>query len=263
MATLYDVNDPKIIDDFGMAGFDVVMHFASPASPIVFAKIPIEIFKTNTVGTMNMLEIARRGDARFILASSSEIYGDVPPEYLPVKEEYRGNCNIIGIRSSYDEGKRGGETVCIAYKREYGLDVRLCRIFNTYGERMPHDGRAVPHFIERALNNKYLPVFGEGVQTRAFLYIEDLIEGIILQTLEDNISGVPINIGAGGETTILNLAEKIIDISGSKSDIKFFPIPEDDPQRRLPDTTRARELLGWEPTIGLDEGLRRTINNWK
>jgi len=263
VATLYDVNDPKIMDDFGMAGFDVVMHFASPASPVDFAKIPIEIFKTNTVGTMNMLEIARRSDARFIFSSSSEIYGNVPPEHLPIKEEYRGNCNILGIRGSYDEGKRGGEAACMAYKREYGIDVRLCRIFNTYGERMPRDGRAIPHFIERALEDKYLPVFGDGTQTRAFLYVEDLIDGILLQTLTDDISGLPINIGADRETTILNLTEKIIEISNSKSEIKFFPIPEDDPQRRLPDITRARELLNWEPVIGLDEGLRRTIDDWK
>ena len=156
-----------------------------------------------------------------------------------------------------------GEAACIAYKREYGIDVRLCRIFNSYGEKMARDGRAIPHFVERALKDKYLPVFGDGTQTRAFLYAEDLVEGILLQTLADNISGLPINIGADKETTVLNLAEKIIDISDSKSDIKFFPAPEDDPQRRLPDITRARELLGWEPVISLDEGLRRTINDLK
>lgn len=620
IVTLYNVNDPKIVDDFEIAGFDVVMHFASPASPIDFAKIPIEIFKTNTVGTMNMLEIARRSDARFIFSSSSEIYGDVPPEHLPVKEEYRGNCNIIGIRSCfsddteiltengwklfqnlkpsekvltlgknknveyqvpteiikqryngeligfknyhcdllvtpnhkmyvskrndgkdktfsliranesfnwdrsymlkvanydnddeewfyfpkdldtrnskvkivekikmddwleffgyyitegcvciakkkklvnnkeyethdyriliaqdekknrkkcekirkclerlpfnfgyyghqfyivskqlanylkrfgkakekyiprelmnvskrqleilfkamilgdgsikdayigkdgyerkektkycsisyrlmsdfqeillkigcagnilvhdrrninpiyrihvinktgfetptynerymekyngfvycanvpnhvifvrrngkalfcgncYDEGKRGGEAACMAYKREYEMDVRLCRVFNCYGKHMPRDGRAIPHFIERALEDKYLPIFGGGSQTRAFLYIEDLIDGILLQTLADNISGLPINIGADKETTVLNLAEKIIDISDSQSEIKFFPAPEDDPKRRLPDITRARELLKWKPVISLDEGLRRTIDDLK
>ncbi len=258
---VYDVCDPKIIDDFRLGAFDIVMHFASLASPVDFPRYPIDILDANLLGTRNMLEIARSSDARFILASSSEVYGDA--EVIPIPETYRGNSNIIGVRGCYDEGKRAAEAYCMAYKREYGVDVRLCRIFNTYGERTPRDGRAIPHFVERALEDKYLPVFGDGTQTRTFLYVEDLIEGILLQTLADNISGLPINIGADKETTILNLAEKIIDISGSKSEIKFFSAPEDDPQRRLPDISRARELLGWEPVIGLDEGLRRTIDDLK
>ena len=258
---VYDVNDPAIIDDFKLAGFDIVMHFASLASPVDFPKYPIHILDTNLIGTRNMLEIARHSDARFLFASSSEVYGD--PDIVPVSETYRGNTNIIGVRGCYDEGKRAGEAYSMAYKREYGLDVRIARIFNTYGERMPKDGRAIPTFIERALTGKYLPIFGDGTQTRAFLYIEDLIEGLITQAVADDISGVPINLGAESETTVLNLAEKITDISKSKSDIKFFPLPEDDPKRRLPDISRARELLDWLPDIQLDEGLRQTIEWWK
>ena len=261
LVAVYDVQNSEIIKDFKLAGFDIVMHFASLASPIDFPRYPIEILDCNLMGTKNMLEIAHNCDARFIFASSSEVYGDA--EVVPIPETYRGNTNIIGVRGCYDEGKRAGEAYCMAYKREHEIDVRLCRIFNTYGERMPHDGRAIPHFIERALQNKYLPVFGDGTQTRAFLYIEDLIEGIIAQTLVDDISGLPINLGADRETTVLNLAEKIIELTNSKSEIKFFPLPEDDPKRRLPDITRAKELLNWMPHIKLDEGLRQTIEWWK
>jgi len=253
-----DVEDPMIADD--VRGINYVMHFASLASPADFASHPIKILDTNLIGTKNMLELARKHDARFVFASSSEVYGNT--EVIPIPETYNGNSNIIGVRGCYDEGKRGGEAYAMAYKRRYGLDVRLCRIFNTYGEHMPKDGRAIPNFIESILAKEPLTIYGDGTQTRAFLYIDDLIEGIIGQTFTEGLSGIPINLGATKETTINELVHMIGNYRGNYITVKF-PLPEDDPFRRLPDISRAKELLKWEPKIELREGIRRTIINWR
>jgi len=201
---VYDVQDPKIVDDFKVACFDIVMHFASLASPFHFPEYPIEILDTNLLGTRNMLEIARSSDARFMFASTSEVYGDT--DVIPIPETYRGNVNLEGVRGCYDEGKRGGEAYCYAYKRKYDLDVRIARIFNTYGERMPKDRRVVPNFLGRALAGKPLHIFGDGTQTRAYMYIEDLIEGLLLLLEAEDMSGIPVNLGQQKETTVLNLA---------------------------------------------------------
>jgi len=259
----YDISNPKIIEDFSFSGIDLIFHYASIASPTKFPTHPINILDTNLIGTKNMLEIARKNDSRFIFASSSEVYGNIPPEKIPVKEEYRGNVNITGIRGCYDEGKRGGEAYCMAYNREYDVDVRLTRIHNTFGERMLDDGRAVPKFIKKALKNKNIPIFGDGTQTRCYMYVTDLINGILKQSLADNICGVPINFGTQEEINVLQLAKKIINMTNSKSKLKFYDWLPDEPMRRKPDISRAKKLLAWEPAVSIDEGLKRTIDYWK
>ena len=250
-----DMTDPND-SELRLRGVDYVMHFASLASPADFSKHPIHILDTNLLGTRNMLEIAKAHKARFIFASSSEVYGNT--EVIPIPETYHGNSNIIGVRGCYDEGKRGGEAYAIAYMREFGLDVRICRIFNTYGENMPDDGRAIPNLMKAIKSGTYFKVYGSGIQTRAFLYIDDLIEGILRQTFMEGLSGIPINLGATKETTILELVDIASRLTDNWTHVTNAPLPEDDPLRRLPDISRAKTLLDWEPTIDLDEGLRWT-----
>lgn len=239
------------------AEVDQVYNLACPASPVHYQYNPIKTIKCSTNGVINLLGLAKRCHARFLQASTSEIYGD--PEVHPQKEEYWGNVNPIGIRSCYDEGKRVAETLCMDYHRENRLDVRIVRIFNTYGPRMqPDDGRVVSNFILQALKNEPLTVYGEGNQTRSFQYVDDLVDGVVRLMNHDSFTG-PVNIGNPGEFTILELAEKVIDLTGSQSKILHKPLPQDDPKRRRPDISLAKEKLDWEPHVQLEEGLRATI----
>jgi dTDP-glucose 4,6-dehydratase len=235
---------------------DFVFHLASPASPIDYLRLPLQTLKVGAEGTRNMLGLAKHKRARFLLASTSEVYGD--PEIHPQTEEYWGHVNPIGPRGVYDEAKRYAEALTMAYHRQQGVDTCIVRIFNTYGPRMrPHDGRAIPTFLRQALQDKPITVFGEGEQTRSFCFVDDLIRGLIL--LADSEFHMPVNIGNPDEKTILELAEAVIAATESRSEIVHEALPVDDPQTRQPDTTRAREILGWEPTVSLAEGLRRTI----
>ena len=235
---------------------DAVLHFASPASPLDYLKLPIETLEVGAYGTHNALELARTKDARFLLASTSEVYGD-PLEH-PQKEDYWGNVNPIGPRGVYDEAKRFGEAMTMAYQRARGVRTRIVRIFNTIGERMrPHDGRAVPAFITQALRGEPLTVHGDGSQTRSVGYVGDLVEGISRLLRSDVVE--PVNIGNPEEVSVLDLAKMVIRITGSSSDISFVDRPVDDPTVRQPDITRARELLGWEPKVPLEEALERTV----
>lgn len=236
---------------------DQVYHMASRASPTDFAEHPVEIALTNSEGTRNLLDYCIEHDAKFLFASTSEVYGD--PEIHPQPELYNGNVNIRGMRGCYDEAKRFGETLVVAYERQYGLDTRTARIFNTYGPRMrPNDGRAVPTFIRQALAGRNLTVYGDGTQTRSFCYVDDEIAGLIALMEEPDAAGTVVNIGNDREITIQRLAETVIDVLADDSEIVYEPLPEDDPQRRRPDTTRARELLGWDSKIELEDGIRRT-----
>ena len=235
---------------------DYVWHFASPASPIDYLELPIQTLKVGSLGTHKALGLAKHKGARFLLTSTSEIYGD--PLQHPQTEEYWGNVNTIGPRGCYDESKRFGEALTMAYHREHKIDTKIVRIFNTYGPRMRlNDGRVVPSFIGQALRNKPITVFGKGQQTRSFCYCSDLIEGIYRLMMSD--LNVPVNIGNPSEMTVLEFARQIITATGSRSKIVFRPLPQDDPRQRQPDITRAKKLLGWEPRIGLDEGLAKTI----
>ncbi len=235
---------------------DYVLHFASPASPIDYLELPIQTLKVGSLGTHNALGLARAKGARLLLASTSEVYGD--PKEHPQKESYWGNVNPVGPRGVYDEAKRFAEAMAMAYHRVHGLSVRIVRIFNTYGPRMRlRDGRVVPAFIQQALRGEPMTVFGSGSQTRSFCYVDDLVEGIYRLLLSD--LKLPVNIGNPHEMTILQFAETIRRITGSASPIAFKPLPVDDPQTRQPDITQARQALGWEPRIALDEGIARTI----
>ncbi len=235
---------------------DFVYHLASPASPIDYLRLPLQTLKVGAYGTHNALGLAKRKRARFLLASTSEVYGD--PQVHPQPETYWGHVNPIGPRGVYDEAKRYAEALTMAYHRQQGVDTAIVRIFNTYGSRMrPHDGRAIPTFLRQALEAKPLTVFGDGSQTRSFCYVDDLVRGLIL--LVESGEHLPVNIGNPAEMTLLELAEAVIRATGSSSQIVFEALPVDDPQVRQPDITRARELLGWEPEITLDEGMRRTI----
>ncbi len=241
-------------------GIDYVLHFASPASPLDFARFPIQILKAGGVGTWNALGLAKAKHARLLLASSSEVYGDALVS--PQKEEYWGNVNPIGPRGVYDEAKRFAEALTMAYHRQHGIDTKIARIFNTYGPRMrKDDGRVIPNFITQALNNEPLTVFGDGSQTRSFCYISDLIQAIYRLMLSDVTQ--PVNLGNPHEISINELAAKIIEIAGSKSPITHQPLPQDDPKTRRPDITRARKLLGWQPEVTLDKGLRITTEWFK
>ncbi len=234
---------------------DAVMHFASPASPADFARIPLEILSVGSNGTRNMLDLAVQHRARFMVASTSEVYGD--PLVHPQPETYWGNVNTIGPRSVYDEAKRFGEAITMAYHRVHALDVRILRIFNTYGTAMrPDDGRAVSNLLVQAIRGEPLTVYGDGSQTRSFCYVEDEVRGI-LALLDCDYVG-PVNIGNPNEFTILELAQNVIEATGSQSPIEFLPLPQDDPMQRKPDITLAKRILGWEPTIQLPEGLART-----
>ena len=235
---------------------DFVYHLASPASPIDYPRLPLQTLKVGSYGTHHMLGLAKFKRARFLLASTSEVYGD--PEIHPQPEDYWGNVNPIGPRGVYDEAKRYAEALTMAYHRQQGLDTCIVRIFNTYGDRMrAHDGRAIPTFLRQALQDKPLTVFGDGSQTRSFCYVEDEIRGLI--ALAESDIHLPVNIGNPDEYTLLQLAESVIEAAGSRSEIVYEALPVDDPKVRQPDITKARELLGWEPKVGLAEGLKLTI----
>jgi len=237
-----------------------VLHWASPASPIDYLELPIPTLKVGALGTHKALGLAKAKGARFVLASTSEVYGD-PLEH-PQKETYWGNVNPIGPRGVYDEAKRFAEAMTTAYHRYHGLDAKIVRIFNTYGPRMRlNDGRAVPAFMSQALAGEDVTIFGSGRQTRSFCYVSDLVDGIIRLMLSREND--PVNIGNPHEMTIEDIARKIIELTGSKSRIVYRPLPEDDPKVRQPDISRARALLGWEPKVGLDEGLRKTLDYFR
>jgi len=239
---------------------DAVLHWASPASPIDYLELPIPTLKVGALGTHKALGLAKAKNARFVIASTSEVYGD-PLEH-PQKETYWGNVNPIGPRGVYDEAKRFAEAMTTAYHRYHGLDAKIVRIFNTYGPRMRlRDGRAVPAFMSQALTGEDVTIFGSGRQTRSFCYVSDLVDGII-RLMESNIND-PVNIGNPQEMTIEEIARMIIKLTGSKSKIVYRPLPEDDPKVRQPDITRARTLLGWEPKVGLEEGLTRTLEYFR
>jgi UDP-glucuronate decarboxylase len=240
---------------------DALYHMACPASPVHYQYNPIKTIKTNVTGTINMLGVAKRTHARFLLASTSEVYGD--PLQHPQKESYWGNVNPIGPRSCYDEGKRVAETLTVNYKEQGHVDTRIVRIFNTYGPRMLfNDGRVVSNFIVQALQNEDITVYGEGQQTRSFCYVDDLVTGIIATMNKDGFYG-PVNLGNPNEMTIKALADRIIQLTGSRSKIVHKPLPTDDPTRRQPDISLAKKELGWEPKVDLDAGLKKTISNFE
>jgi dTDP-glucose 4,6-dehydratase len=247
-----DIIEPYHVDE----PVDVVYHAASPASPIDYLRLPLHTLKVGSHGTHHSLGLAKAHRARFVLFSTSEVYGD--PQVHPQPEDYWGHVNPIGPRGVYDEAKRYAEALTMAYHRQQGVDTAIVRIFNTYGSRMrPHDGRAVPTFLRQALTHRPITVFGDGGQTRSFCYVDDLVRGII--ALAESDEHYPVNIGNPAEFTLLELAEAVIDVTGSASEIVFDALPVDDPKVRRPDIGRARDLLGWEPEVELREGLRRTI----
>jgi dTDP-glucose 4,6-dehydratase len=239
---------------------DYVLHFASPASPVDYLEIPIQTLKVGSLGTHNALGLAKAKGAKFLLASTSEVYGD--PLVHPQDESYWGNVNPIGPRGVYDEAKRFAEAITLAYHRYHGLDTRIVRIFNTYGPRMRlHDGRAVPAFMSQALRGEDVTIFGDGSQTRSFQYISDLVAGIL--RLMASSSNDPVNIGNPHEVSIKEIAEIIVRLVNSNSKLVLRPLPVDDPKQRQPDITRARTLLGWEPQVGLEEGLQKTVGYFR
>ncbi len=248
----HDVSTPLF-----MAGHvDGVLHFASAASPVDYLEFPIQTLKVGSLGTHNMLGLAKAKEARFLLASTSEVYGD--PDIHPQDEEYWGNVNPVGPRGVYDEAKRFAEAMTMAYHRVHGIPVRIARIFNTYGTRMrPGDGRVVSNFLIQALRGEPLSLYGDGGQTRSFCYVDDLVEGLV-RLFESTYSG-PVNLGNPDEFTVRDLAEIVLEMTGSESEIEFRPLPEDDPKIRRPEIRLARELLGWEPKIGLRDGLEQVI----
>ncbi len=241
---------------------DQIFNLACPASPIHYQLDPVQTTKTSVHGAINVLDLALRLKARVFQASTSEVYGD--PEQHPQQESYWGRVNPIGPRSCYDEGKRCAETLYFDYHRQYNLDIKIVRIFNTYGPRMhPNDGRVVSNFIVQALKGEDITMYGTGSQTRSFCYVDDLIEGFVrMMATEKGVTG-PINLGNPGEFTMLELAEKVIQLTGSKSKLVFMPLPTDDPKQRQPDITLAQENLGWEPKVDLEDGLKETINYFK
>lgn len=251
----HDVTQPILLE------CDTLYHMACPASPVHYQYNPIKTIKTNVTGTINMLGVAKRTHARFLLASTSEVYGD--PLQHPQRESYWGNVNPIGPRSCYDEGKRVAETLTINYKDQGHVDTRIVRIFNTYGPRMLfNDGRVVSNFIVQALRNEDITVYGEGQQTRSFCYVDDLVSGIIATMNKDGFNG-PVNLGNPNEMTIKALADRVIQLTGSRSKIVYRPLPTDDPTRRQPDIALASKELGWEPKVDLDAGLHKTIANFE
>lgn len=239
---------------------DAVLHFASPASPIDYLEMPIQTLKVGSLGTHNTLGLAKAKGATFFIASTSEVYGD--PHVHPQDESYWGNVNPVGPRGVYDEAKRFAEAMTMAYHRYHGLDTRIVRIFNTYGPRMrPNDGRVVSNFIVQALRGEPLTIYGDGSQTRSFCYVDDEVRGLI--ALLDSGESDPVNVGNPNEFTILELAEVVLDVTGSSSAIERHPLPTDDPTQRKPDITRARELLGWEPEVQLREGVEKTVEYFR
>jgi UDP-glucuronate decarboxylase len=246
----HDVCDRIILE------VDEVYHLACPASPIHYQRNPVRTIRTTVEGTLHMLDLAREVKARLLIASTSEVYGD--PHVHPQVEGYWGNVNPIGPRACYDEGKRCAEALATSYASQYGVDVRIPRIFNTYGPRMhENDGRVVSNFIMQALQGLPLTVYGEGQQTRSFCYVDDLVSGLI--ALMDSDVKNPVNLGNPGEFTIRELAEKVIELTGARSELQKMPLPVDDPTRRRPDISQAQQLLGWSPTVSLDEGLEKTV----
>ena len=252
----HDVTFPLYVE------VDRIYNLACPASPIHYQRDPVQTTKTTVHGAINMLGLAKRTRARILQASTSEVYGD--PELHPQPESYWGNVNPIGIRSCYDEGKRCAETLFFDYRRQHNLAIKVARIFNTYGPRMlPNDGRVVSNFIVQALQGNDITIYGDGSQTRSFCYVDDLVDGLIrLMESEKDVTG-PVNLGNPGEFSIKELAEKVMAMTGSGSKIVYEPLPQDDPTQRQPDITRAKEKLGWEPKIALDEGLPRTIEYFR
>jgi UDP-glucuronate decarboxylase len=250
----HDITEPIRLE------VDQVYHLACPASPVHYQFNPVKTIKTNVMGTLNMLGLAKRVKARFLLASTSEVYGD--PDVHPQSEEYRGNVNCIGPRSCYDEGKRVAETLAFEYYREHKVDIRVARIFNTYGPRMQEqDGRVVSNFIVQSIKGTPLTIYGDGSQTRSFCYVSDLVEGL-MRLMNGDFVG-PVNLGNPGEYTILELAQIIQGMINPDTELIYKPLPEDDPKQRQPDITRAQTYLNWEPTIPLKEGLEMTIKDFK
>ena len=252
----HDVTDPYRIE------VDEIYNLACPASPVYYQYDPIQTTKTSVFGTFHMLGIAKRTHAKILQASTSEVYGD--PEIHPQPETYRGNVNPIGLRSCYDEGKRCAESLCFDYHRIHGIKAKVVRIFNTYGPRMAvNDGRVVSNFIVQALRGEDITIYGDGSQTRSFQFVSDLIEGLVrMMATEDTFTG-PVNLGNPGEFTMLELAEKVVRMTGSRSKLVFRPLPADDPKMRRPDITLAKTHLAWEPKVPLDEGLKKTIDYFK
>jgi UDP-glucuronate decarboxylase len=252
----HDVTFPLYVE------VDEIYHLACPASPVYYQRDPVQTTKTCVHGSINMLGLAKRLGARILLTSTSEVYGD--PAVHPQSESYWGNVNPIGIRSCYDEGKRAAETLFFDYHRQHGLPIKVARIFNTYGPKMqPDDGRVVSNFIVQALKGEPLTVFGDGSQTRSFCYIDDMVDGLIsLMNSPREVTG-PINLGNPGEFTMLELAKQVMALTDSDCELKHLPLPADDPVRRKPDISRAREVLGWEPAVPLSEGLARTVDYFR
>jgi dTDP-glucose 4,6-dehydratase len=249
----HDVTNYIVVD----GALDFVLHFASPASPVDYLELPIQTLKVGALGTHKALGLAKARGARFLLASTSEVYGD--PLVHPQPESYWGNVNPVGPRGVYDEAKRFAEAMTMAYHRVHGVETRIVRIFNTYGPRMRlNDGRAIPTFVRQALRGEPLTVHGDGSQTRSFCYVTDLVDGI--WRLMHSTASEPVNLGNPREMTLLDLAKQVLRLSGSRSEIQFTPLPVDDPKVRRPDITRARTLLGWEPAVDVDEGLRDTLD---
>jgi UDP-glucuronate decarboxylase len=252
----HDVTLPLFVE------VDLIVNMACPASPVHYQKFPVETLKTSLLGAINVLGLAKRTGARVFQASTSEVYGD--PLESPQQEEYWGNVNPIGIRSCYDEGKRAAESLFFDYQRQFGIDIRVARIFNTYGPRMAaDDGRVVSNFIVQALRGQAITIYGDGSQTRSFCYVDDLVNGIHKFTLTDGLESGPINLGNPYEFTMVQLAEMVIDQTKSKSQIEFLPLPGDDPKQRKPDITKAKNILNWEPKIQIKEGLQKTIEYFK
>ncbi len=251
----HDVTMPLFVE------VDAIMNLACPASPVHYQKHPVQTTKTSIMGAINMLGLSKRLGIPIFQASTSEVYGD--PNVSPQTEKYWGNVNPIGIRACYDEGKRVAETLFFDYHRQYGTEIKVARIFNTYGPRMHlQDGRVVSNFIVQALDNKDLTIYGDGLQTRSFCYVSDLIDGFIsLLNSDSSITG-PINLGNPTEFSMLELAQKVLDLTGSNSKINHLPLPEDDPKQRKPDISQAQNLLGFNPTVQLDEGLKKTIQEF-
>jgi UDP-glucuronate decarboxylase len=252
----HDVTLPLFVE------VDLIVNMACPASPVHYQKFPVQTLKTSLLGAINVLGLAKRTGARVFQASTSEVYGD--PLKSPQQEEYWGNVNPIGIRSCYDEGKRAAESLFFDYQRQFGMDIRVARIFNTYGPRMAaDDGRVVSNFIVQALRGNAITIYGDGLQTRSFCYVDDLINGIHKFTLTDGLESGPINLGNPHEFTMVELAEMVIDLTKSKSKIEFMVLPGDDPKQRKPDISKAKSILNWEPKIQIKEGLQKTIEYFK
>jgi len=249
-----DVTEPFTVED----DIDLIMHFACPASPIDYHTYPIETMKVDSIGTLHTLELASRKKCCYVMASSSEIYGD--PTVHPQVETYWGNVNILGPRAVYEEAKRFSETLCMTYYKELGLDVRIVRIFNTYGERMRvNDGRVIPNFLTQALKGEPITIYGDGTQTRSLCYIADLVEGIYKLATFNGLQGIVMNLGSPDEFQIIEVANLVRRLVGTKSDVVFHSLPEDDPKRRCPDISKAKRLLDWHPEVPLNEGLAKTI----